>query len=273
MSKVSPRRALPRLVWPLALLVAAALVVAACATAPYTGREQLILVGEQQELSLGASAYRQVLDKEKPSNDAAATALVERVGRRVAQAAGRPDYRWQFTLLQSEAVNAFCLPGGKVAVYTGILPYTENEAGLAVVVAHEVAHALARHGAERLSRGLLLELGEQGVLAAVGAKSPGAVEAVHAAYGLGTAVGVELPFSRSQELEADHIGLILMAKAGYDPREAIAFWQRMSAQDAKGGGGKRPPEFLSTHPLDEVRIRRLELEMPEALEYYHPSPP
>jgi predicted Zn-dependent protease len=247
------------------ILAALTLWLAACASAPYTGRSQLMLIDQGQELALGASAYDKVLQQEKVSRDPALQALVERVGRRVAQAAERPDYDWRFTVVEDDSANAFALPGGKVAVYTGIFKYTQNEAGLATVMAHEVAHALARHGAERMSRGILLELGEAGLLAAVGSQSRGATEAVSLAYGLGTTVGVELPFSRSQELEADHIGLILMAKAGYDPREAVGFWERMSAK-----GGKRPPEFLSTHPYDEVRIRQLEQLLPEALEYYHP---
>jgi predicted Zn-dependent protease len=206
-----------------------------------------------------------VLSEEKLSEDSQSAAILERVGRRIAAVADRPGYDWEFALVEGEQANAFALPGGKVAVYTGILQYTQDEAGLATVIAHEVAHALARHGAERMSRGLLLELGEQGVLAALGASAPGAVQAVSLAYGLGTTIGIELPFSREQELEADHIGLVLMAEAGYDPREAIAFWERMAAK-----GGKRPPQFLSTHPYDEVRIRQLELLLPEALQHYHP---
>ncbi|MFH0809664.1 MAG: M48 family metallopeptidase [Pseudomonadota bacterium] len=244
-----------------------AILLAACATTPYTGRSQLMLIDPRQELSLGAKAYNQVLQKEKRCQDADSVALVRGVGERVAKAAKRPDYRWEFTLIESSQVNAFALPGGKVAVYTGILPYTKTEAGLATVIAHEVAHALARHGAERMSRGLLIQLGEQGLLAAMGTKRQTAAAAVSAAYGLGTAVGVELPFSRAQEMEADHIGLILMAEAGYDPHEAISFWQRMSSKE----GGKKPPEFLSTHPCDAERIRQLEVELPEALRYYHPS--
>lgn len=243
-------------------LLSAAILFAAlgCAAAPYTGRSQLIIVSQEQEMALGADAYQQVLQKEKLATDAAQAALVERVGRRVAAVAARPDYQWEFKLVENDAANAFCLPGGKVAVYTGILPYTANEAGLAAVIAHEVAHALARHGAERLSRAQLLELGEVGVAAATG-MSAGTLQIFELAYGL----GVELPFSRSQELEADHIGLILMAKAGYDPREAIAFWGRMAAKRE----GRKLPQFLSTHPYDEVRIRQLEELLPEALNYYH----
>jgi predicted Zn-dependent protease len=244
---------------PALLAAAVVLLLAACTPVPYTGRSQLILVSEQEELGLGARAYQQVLQKEKVSTDTEAAVLVERVGRRVAAVADRPDYTWQFKLVESESANAFCLPGGKVAVYTGILPYTQNEAGLAAVIAHEVAHALARHGAERLSRARLVELGELGVAAATGVGSQ-TMQLVNLAYGL----GVEMPFSRSQELEADRIGLILMAKAGYDPREALSFWRRMAAK----GEGKRLPQFLSTHPYDEVRVEQLEVWLPEALDYY-----
>jgi len=247
-----------------AVAVAVSLLLAACASVPYTNRSQLMLIGQQEELSLGASAYREAIGKAKLSASAEGQAQVERVGRRIAAVAERPDYQWQFSLVEDGAANAYCLPGGKVVVYTGIMPFTRTEAGLAVVVAHEVAHALARHGAERLSRGILLQMGEGVLLAAVESSHPGAVSAVALAYGLGTTVGVELPFSRAQELEADHIGLILMAKAGYDPREAVAFWERMSAQKE----AKKLPQFLSTHPYDDVRLQELEGWMPEADDYY-----
>ena len=231
----------------------------ACATAPITGRQQFILVSEPEEQQLGLTAYREILSKEKMSGDRRANALVQRVGKRIAAVANRPDYQWEFRVIDKDQANAFALPGGKVAVYTGILKYTKTEAGLAVVMGHEVAHALARHGAERMSRSTAANA-VIGVGAAVaGAPSPVVMQAVSLAYG----VGLELPFGRGQESEADHIGLILMAKAGYDPREAIPFWQRMSA--GKGGG---PPEFLSTHPSGQTRIQQLQEWMPEALQHY-----
>jgi predicted Zn-dependent protease len=160
-----------------------------------------------------------------------------------------------------KTMNAFCLPGGRVAVYTGILPVTKDENGLAVVMSHEVAHALARHGAERMSQQELVGLGEQAAVQAGVIKSKAGLQMVEMAYG----VGVGLPHSRSQESEADHIGLILMAKAGYDPRAAVPFWERM-----KASGGQKPPEFLSTHPSDETRIQKIREELPEALTYYKP---
>jgi len=237
-----------------------------CATAPYTGREQLILISPAEEASLGVQAYNDVLKKEKISTDPQVTSLVKRVGTRIASVANKSDYKWEFTAIDNaKTANAFCLPGGKVAVYTGILPYTQNEAGLAFVMAHEIGHAIARHGAERVSQNLLIQLGQQGLDLAVATKSPAAVQAVNMGYGLATTVGVALPFSRTQEYEADHLGIILMAKAGYDPNEAPKFFERM-LKAQKGS----PPEFLSTHPADENRIRKLTSLIPEAMRYYHP---
>jgi metalloendopeptidase OMA1, mitochondrial len=238
---------------------------AGCSTAPYTGRSQLILVSEGEETALGVQSYREVLKKEKTSKDPQANALVKRVGTRIAAVANKPEYSWEFTVIDNpKTVNAFALPGGKVAIYTGILPYTLNDAGLAFVMAHEVAHALARHGGERISQNLLIKLGQEGLNIAVASKSPEAVQAVNLGYGVATTVGVALPFNRTQEYEADHIGIILMAKAGYDPNEAPRFFERM--MKAQHGS---PPEFLSTHPADEARIRQLRALIPEAMRYYH----
>lgn len=238
-------------------------VLSACATAPITGRHQLILVSPAQEAEMGVSAYKEVLSQSTVSRDAKTNELVERVGRRLAAVADRPDFQWEFKVIQDDkTVNAFCLPGGKVAVYTGILPVTQSEAGLAVVMGHEIGHAIARHGGERVSTALLAQVGEAGVVAALGSKDPETNKLVVGAYGVGAAVGVLLPFSRSQESEADHIGLILMAKAGYDPAEAVAFWQRMSA--LKGGKGSGLERFLSTHPSDEKRIGQIREWLPEA---------
>ena len=235
-----------------------------CTTVPVTGRKELNLVGEGTMNQLGAQTYTQELAKAKPSSDAAATAMVQAVAKRIADAAEsnfHPGYQWQVTLIDdTKTVNAWCLPGGKIAVYSGILPLTKDESGLAVVLAHETAHALAHHGAERISRSQLMQVGESGILAAVGAAKPEAVQTVGAALGLGAQLGVELPFSRAQESEADHIGLVLMAKAGYDPEKAVEFWQRMTAY----GQGKQAPAFLSDHPSDADRVAAIQREMPEA---------
>ncbi len=243
-------------------LMVGVMVILACETVPITGRQQFVVLSEPEEIQLGLNAYRDILSKEKLSRNRRVNAMVQRVGKRIAAVSNRPDYQWEFRVIEKDSANAFALPGGKVAVHTGILKYTKTETGLAVVMGHEVAHALARHGAERISRtqaaNALIGLGA----AAFGVQDPGVMQAISVAYG----VGVELPFGRGQESEADRIGLILMAQAGYDPREAIPFWQRMSA----GKGGSGPPEFLSTHPSGETRIRQLQEWMPEALAEYRP---
>lgn len=246
------------------LLVAATL--AGCATVPYTQRRQFNIVSDSEEYAMGLQAYQETLAKAKLSADAGAAAMVERVGRRIAAAAEQPGFDWQFKLIDDpKMVNAFCLPGGRVAVYTGILPVTATEEGLAVVMSHEVAHALAHHGAERMSQGELVNLGGAALQAGMAKKDPAVQNKVLAAFGLGANIGVLLPFSRGHEAEADRIGLILMSKAGYDPRAAVPFWRRMAA-----GGGQKPPEFLSTHPSDGTRIRKIEAALPEALKYYTP---
>jgi predicted Zn-dependent protease len=249
-------------------LIGSAIFVASCATAPYTGRSQVILVSEGQEASLGDDAYRHQLRESVVTRDAEAERIVRKVGERIARAANKPEYKWEFTVINDpEMVNAFAVPGGKVAVYTGIFGPARDEAGLAVVLGHEVAHALARHPAERMSQGLLLQLGGVGLGVALGG-NPALANQVLQAYGITAGVGVALPFSRSQETEADRIGLILMAKAGYDPRVAIELWQRM---EKKEGGKGAPPEFLSTHPGYETRIQQLRSFLPEALSYYQAS--
>jgi len=239
-----------------------------CSTAPYTGRRQMILVSEGQEMSLGEDAYRHVLRDSVVLRDYEAERVVRKVGEKIAAVAGKPDYRWEFTVINDpETVNAFAVPGGKVAVYTGIFAAARDEAGLAVVLGHEIAHALARHPAERMSQSLLLQLGGVGLSVALG-KNPTLANQVLEAYGIGAGVGVLLPFSRGQETEADRIGLILMAKAGYDPRVALDLWERM---EKKNGGKGTPPEFLSTHPGYETRTQQLRSFMAEALSYYRPS--
>ncbi len=237
-----------------------------CATVPVSGRSQLLLISEEQEKALGVKAYKEILSKAKISQDPKVVSLVNRVGRRIAEVAGRRDYDWEFAVIDNDkTVNAFALPGGKVAVYTGILPYTKNEAGLAFVLGHEVGHAIARHGGERISQQLLVQVGQEGLNIAIAKKSPAAIQSINQAYGIATAVGVLLPFSRTQEKEADRIGLVLMARAGYNPREAIKFFERMMALKDKA---KALPEFLSTHPVDETRIRQLREYIPEAMKFY-----
>jgi predicted Zn-dependent protease len=220
-----------------------------------------------------------VLSKEPLSEDAQTTELVEKVGRRIAAAAERPPsnlwraphFRWEFKTIDKNEPNAFCLPGGKVVVYTGILPITRTEAGLAVVIGHEVAHALARHGAERMSDQMVAQLGATAAAVALSAtvsgRSRAYVPAMMAALGAGATVGFLLPMSRAQESEADRIGLILMAVAGYDPREAITVWERMRAATT----GPRKAEWLSTHPADTTRLADIRQWLPEAMRYYRPQ--
>jgi predicted Zn-dependent protease len=222
-------------------------------------------MSEDEELALGFEAYQQVLKEAKLSQDPKINEMVNRVGAKMAQVSGRPDYDWEFKVIEDDqVVNAFALPGGKVAVYTGLLPITQDEEGLAVVLSHEIAHAIARHGAERISTQQLVKLGEIGLVVALGGGDPQTVRAVDAAYGLGMGLGVVLPFSRKHESEADHIGLILMTKAGYNPQAAVEFWQRM--MEAKKDQ-QAPPEFLSTHPSDERRIEQIRQWLPEMNQY------
>ncbi len=239
----------------------------ACSTVPVTGRQSFNIVPDSQAEQLGADAYRQVLSESRLITSGADYDRVVQVGRRIARISDSPNLAWEFTLIDDlKTVNAFCLPGGKVAVYTGILPVTRSEAGLAVVVAHEVAHAIARHGSERMTDQLALQLGQVGLAELLGGKNEQTQNLVLAAFGAGAQVGVLLPFSRAQETEADHIGLVYMARAGYDPHEAPRFWERMATQSA----GSRPPAFLSTHPAPEDRIRRIEGFIPEAMREYRP---
>ena len=247
------------------------LLIGSCSNAPYTGRRQVILVSEGQETALGDDAYKHVLRDSVISHSSDAERIVRKVGERIAAVANKPDYKWQFAVINDpEMVNAFAVPGGKVAAYTGIFGPARDEAGLAVVLGHEVAHALARHPAERMSQGLLLQLGGVGLGVALG-KNPAVANQVLQAYGVVGGVGVALPFGRSQETEADRIGLILMAKAGYDPRVAVDLWQRMETVEKKDGPKGRPPEFLSTHPGYETRVQNIRAFLPEALSYYKPS--
>ena len=228
-----------------------------------------MLTSSGQENTLGYQAFSQIRQQYKPSRDPQTDELVNKVGRRIAEAANRPDYRWEFVVFQDDTANAFCLPGGKVGIFTGILKYTQDEAGLATVISHEVAHALVRHAGERMSQGMVAQIGSIGLGAAMAGQNPYVASAAQQAYGLGANVGVILPYSRKQELEADEVGLILMAKAGYDPEAAVGFWQRMVA----GNKGKaKPAPFLSTHPTDDRRIGEIQRLLPGIKEkYYQPA--
>lgn len=259
---------------PLLPIVGALLCVlaAACSTVPYSERTRVILLTEGQERSMGEEAFYEILAQADLSDDAELVALVERVGRRIAAIADRTMAReerdpfdWEFVVIDApDTVNAFCLPGGKVAFYTGIIPVCKDESGIAVVMAHEIAHALARHGGERVSQQLVINLGIS-ILAAVASNDPETRDLVAAALGVGTGVAFVLPFSRDLEYEADYIGLLLMAEAGYDPRAAPVFWQRMVEL---AGDEETSFEFLSTHPPGQDRVDQLEANMDEALDFY-----
>jgi len=249
--------------------LAIGLLLTGCLTVPETGRRQVMLISSQQEMQLGFSAFQQVKKETPASRDPAITAMVQRVGRRIAAVAELPGAQWEFVVFDSKEANAFCLPGGKVGIYTGILPITKDEAGLATVIGHEIAHAVARHGAERMSEGLLLQTGGGLLGAGLANSDPRTRVLVLTAYGLGAKVGRELPHSRAQESEADRIGLIYMARAGYDPEAAVAFWQRFGDHNRQQGGAGTP-EFLRTHPLDTVRVQQLQQWMPEAKANYRP---
>ena len=240
-----------------------------CYQAPITGRSQFILLSESEEIQMGLVAFQEVLKKENISKNTKYNSSVIRVGKRIATASGKTDYKWEYKVIDSDdTINAFALPGGKIAVYTGILSVAETDAGLATVMGHEVAHATARHGGERMSVGILAQLGAVGLNVALRNKDPQTISAVNAAFGTGITLGGILPFNRKQESEADRIGLIYMAKAGYDPRESVGFWKRMASANA---GKPTPPEFISTHPNHGTRISNLNKWMPEAIDIYNKS--
>ena len=254
-----PLRPAFRPLFPGAAALGLCVALAACESAPVTGRQQLILLPEDQAQQMGVDAYQQIKTEKGVSSDPKYTGPVNEIGRRIAAASGQPDLPWEFTVIEDEEPNAFALPGGKVGVNTGLFKVAKNEDQLAAVMAHEVGHAIARHSAERVSRQMLVQVGQQ----AVGAQYPGMAEVLAQA----STLGLILPFTRDQESEADHIGLMLMAKAGYDPRGAVELWRNFEA-----AGGQRPPEFLSTHPAPGSRIGNLEALMPKAPEEYERSP-
>jgi len=220
----------------------------ACVTTPISNKSAFIMIPLKQEISLGKQAYNQILKNEKDSDDRKTTALVKQTGLRLAKVSAMPNLDWEFHLIESKKQNAFALPGGKVAVYTGLLPVAMNEAGLAAVMSHEIAHVIARHGAQRMTRQLILTAGLMAT--SISLENSNQKKIIMTALGVGIAYGLVLPFSRSNEAEADQIGLTYMAKAGYDPNEAVRFWKRFA--DVKEG--KEVPEFLSTHPADKRRI-------------------
>lgn len=242
------------------------LLLAACVSTPVSDKEAFIVIPFSQEVSMGEQAYKDLLSKEKISTDPRLNEVAGRVGRRLAATTNMPKLAWEFTVIESEQKNAFALPGGKTAVYTGILPVCQNEAGLAAVLGHEIAHVTARHSGQRISQQFLL-MGAM-TAASISLANNNQRDFLLGALGLGAMYGISLPFSRSNESEADQIGLIYMAEAGYDPREAVRFWGRFSEMK----GNKQPPEFLSTHPADSTRLRGLQEYLPRAIQIYESRP-
>ena len=250
---------------------------AGCAKVPVTGRSQLSLIPSSEMMAMSAQQYGEFLQKNPPSQDAAGSAQVKRVGVRIQRAveaymqqndlASRiENYKWEFNLVDNKEVNAWCMPGGKVVVYSGLLPVAKDDAGLAVVMGHEIAHAVAEHGGERMSHQMVAQLGGVALSEALRTKPAQTQQLWMTAFGVGAQYGALMPFSRLQESEADRLGLIFMAMAGYDPRSAPVFWERMAA-----GKQGAPPEFMSTHPSDATRIQKLNELMPEAMKYYQPA--
>ncbi len=261
----------------LIFFLSVSILIIACSRVPLTGRRQLHMLPENSLMSMALTSYKDFLSSHELSNDTKNTQLVKKVGGKIADAVTQylkqehkskliKDYKWEFNLVEDNTPNAWCMPGGKVVVYTGILPYTKDENGLAVVLGHEIAHAIARHGNERMSQQLLYQLGGVSLAVAMKDKPQETQKLFMTAYAVTGQLGVLLPYSRLHETEADKLGLIFMSMAGYDPHHAIEFWERM-----KRMGGKKPPEFLSTHPSDEKRIQNIKEFLPTALKYYHPN--
>ena len=259
----------------LVVLCGLLLLLSGCSEVAITGRKQFNIVPDSMMNSMAFQSYGEFISQSKLSKDFSKTQMVKRVGGRIQKAVeqyctqnGISDrlqgYQWEFNLIEDDSLNAWAMPGGKMVVYTGLLEVTRTEAGLATVMGHEIAHAFAKHGAERMTQGLIVEMGGMALSKALTNKPAQTQNLFKQSYGIGTQLGVLLPFSRVHESEADHLGLIFMAMAGYNPEEAVAFWQRMSA--AKKGA--QPPEFLSTHPADATRIRNIQSLIPKAMQYY-----
>ena len=251
------------------------LLLSGCSEIDFTGRKQFNIVPDSVMNSMSFQSYDEFLSNHKLSTNAEQTQMVKRTGSRIQQAVeqyceqnGKTDllkgYEWEFNLVEDPNVNAWCMPGGKVVVYTGILPVAQGETGLAVVMGHEIGHAFAKHGAERMTHALLVNMGEIALSTALKDRPEETKNLFMQSYGIGTQIGILLPFSRDHEEDADHLGLIFMAMAGYNPEEAVGFWDRMAA----GSKGSQPPEFLSTHPAYETRIKNLKKLLPEAMNYY-----
>ena len=260
----------------LILILAFSVFTNSCSTVPVTGRNQLSIIPASQLMSMSFQQYDDFLKENKVSNDLKQSATIKKVGLKIQKAVEQylasknlsshlDGYSWEYNLVDNEQVNAWCMPGGKVVFYTGILPICKDEAGIATVMGHEIAHAIAEHGGERMSQGLIVQLGGMGLQAALQNEPALTQQLAMTAFGIGSQLGVTLPFSRLHESEADHMGLIFMAMAGYNPNTAVEFWQRMAAQ-----GGGAPPEFLSTHPSNQTRINDLKKLIPEAMQYYKP---
>lgn len=258
----------------LVVLLAVSIFTNSCSTVPLTGRKQFSLIPSATMMSMSYQQYDEFLSANPVSKNMKQTGMIKTVGKRIQKAVEQyfaqnnmsdelSGYEWEFNLVESEDVNAWCMPGGKVVFYTGILPICKDDEGVATVMGHEIAHAIAEHGSERMSQGLLTELGGMGLQAALQNEPALTQQLAMTAFGIGAQLGVLLPFSRLHESEADHLGLIFMAMAGYNPNSAVEFWERMAAQ-----GGGAPPEFLSTHPSHETRISDLKKLIPEAMQYY-----
>ncbi len=258
------------------ILLAVLFAVISCTTVAITGRKQFTIIPDSEMNSMSFAQYSQFLDSSAVITGTKEANMVKSVGVKIQNAVERyfaeqgmsnalDGYEWEFNLVNEDIINAWCMPGGKVVFYTGIMPICRDEAGIAVVMGHEVAHAIAKHGNERMSQQMVVQLGGMALSKALQEKSETTQQIYMTAFGLGSQVGIMLPFSRLHESEADEMGLIFMAMAGYDPNHAVSFWQRMADL-----GGQKPPEFLSTHPSDETRIKDLKKLLPKALQYYNP---
>lgn len=252
--------------------------ISACSTVPITGRSQLNLIPGSSMLSMSLQQYDQFLKEHKVSGNKEQTAMVKRVGARIQTAVERyfatsglqgqlANYQWEFNLVEDKQVNAWCMPGGKVVVYSGLLPVAKDDAGLAVVMGHEIAHAVAEHGNERMSQGLIAQMGGVALSTALSTKPAATQQLWMSVYGAGAQYGAILPYGRMQESEADHLGLVFMTMAGYDPAAAIPFWERMAA----GKSAQAPPEFLSTHPSSATRLANIRRLIPEVKRNYSPQ--